>query len=116
MSPHFRDKDVVCDSIKYFALVQADDISCSSLIHKRCNPMVMLNWAVAAKFLELQANTITVMEHCLCRASSSRRVSNRCPCLHFQLFLTLAEELRRKACISSLGVGVSKPAVKSRAS
>ena len=115
MSPHFRDKDVVWDSIKCFAQVQVDDISHSSLNHQCCNPMVMVDWAVAATCVELQANTIIIREHCLSRVSSSRRVCNSCPCLHFQLFLALAAVLRRKGCISSLGVGVSKPAEKSRA-
>lgn len=30
-SPHFRDKDVMQDNVKCFALVQVDDVSCSSL-------------------------------------------------------------------------------------
>ncbi|CAM9935932.1 unnamed protein product, partial [Bubo scandiacus] len=34
MSLQFRDKDVMQDSIKCFAQVQVDDISCSSLIHQ----------------------------------------------------------------------------------
>ena len=33
MSLQFRDKDVVWDSVKCFAQVQVDDVSCSSLIH-----------------------------------------------------------------------------------
>ena len=32
MSLHFRDKDVVQDSVKCFAQVQVDDVSCSSLL------------------------------------------------------------------------------------
>lgn len=34
MSFHFRDKDVMSDSIKYFVQVQVEDISCSSLTHQ----------------------------------------------------------------------------------
>lgn len=34
MSHHFRDKDVMCDSIKYLAQVQVEYISCSSLTHQ----------------------------------------------------------------------------------
>ena len=40
MSLRFRDKDVVQDSIKCFAQVQVDDISCSSLIHQHRNPVI----------------------------------------------------------------------------
>jgi len=40
MSLQFRDKDVVRDSVKCFAQLQADDVSCSSLIHQHCNPVV----------------------------------------------------------------------------
>jgi len=36
MSLQFRDKDVARDSVKCFAPVQVDDISCSSLIHQCC--------------------------------------------------------------------------------
>ena len=40
MSLQFRDKDVVNDSVKCFAPVQVDDISCSSLIHQHGNLII----------------------------------------------------------------------------
>ncbi|KAJ7428319.1 Polyadenylate-binding protein-interacting protein 1 [Pitangus sulphuratus] len=40
MPLQFRDKDVVWDSVKHFAQVQVDDISCSSLIYHCCNPII----------------------------------------------------------------------------
>lgn len=38
MSLHFRDKNVMQDSVKYLAQVQVEDISCSSPIHHHCKP------------------------------------------------------------------------------
>ncbi|KAK4832975.1 hypothetical protein QYF61_026801 [Mycteria americana] len=40
MSLQFRDNDVVWDIVRCFAQVQADDISCPSLIHQCCNPII----------------------------------------------------------------------------
>jgi len=40
MSLHFRDKDVVWDSVKCFAQVQVDDISFSALTHQHSNPVI----------------------------------------------------------------------------
>ena len=40
MSLQFRDKDVMWDNVKCFAQVPVDDVSCSSLIHQCCNPIV----------------------------------------------------------------------------
>jgi len=40
MSFHFRVKDVVWSSTKCLAQVQADGISCSSLIHQCNNPVI----------------------------------------------------------------------------
>ncbi|KAK4813652.1 hypothetical protein QYF61_014951 [Mycteria americana] len=50
MSLQFRDKDVMQDSVKCFAQVQADDISCSSLIHQRCNAVVEGHQICQAQF------------------------------------------------------------------
>jgi len=40
MSLQFRDKDVVQDSVKHFAQIQVNYISCSSLIHQLSNPLI----------------------------------------------------------------------------
>ncbi|GAB0208028.1 hypothetical protein GRJ2_003268500 [Grus japonensis] len=40
MSLQFRDKDIVRDSVKCLAQAQVDDVSCPSLIHRRCNPII----------------------------------------------------------------------------
>ena len=64
MSLHFRDKDVMRDSVKYFAQVQVDDISCSSLVHQRCNPIVEGHQICQAQFALSEA-MLAVTNHLL---------------------------------------------------
>jgi len=39
MSFQFRDKDIIWESVKGLAQVQADDVSCLPFVHQRCNPI-----------------------------------------------------------------------------
>lgn len=40
MALHFRDKDIIWDSVKCFAQVHVNGVNCSSPIHQSCNPTV----------------------------------------------------------------------------
>ncbi|GAB0190293.1 exostosin-2 [Grus japonensis] len=64
MSLQFRDKDVVRDSVKCLAQVQVDDISCSSLVHQRCNPIIEGHQIYQARFALSEA-VLAVTSHLL---------------------------------------------------
>ena len=64
MSLQFRDKGVMWDSVRCFAQVQAGDISCSSLIHQCCNPIVEGHQICQAPFALSEA-LLAVTSHLL---------------------------------------------------
>ncbi|KAK4827693.1 LOW QUALITY PROTEIN: hypothetical protein QYF61_020827 [Mycteria americana] len=64
MSLQFRDKDVMRDSAKCFAQVQVDDISCSSLIHQRCNPIIE-GYLISQTRFALNEAMLAVINHLL---------------------------------------------------
>ena len=64
MSLQFRDKDVMQDSVKCFAQIQVDDVSCSSLIHHHCKPVLEGHQTCQAQFALSEA-TLAVNNHLL---------------------------------------------------
>lgn len=64
MCLHFRDKNVVWDSTKCFAEVQADGISHSSLIHQYCNAVVE-GHHISQELFALSEAMLIVTDHLL---------------------------------------------------
>ena len=66
MSLQCRDKDVVWDSVKWFAQVQVDDISCSFLIHQHGDHIVEGHQICQARFALSEA-MLAITSHLILR-------------------------------------------------